>query len=468
MAKMKSILVNGQDCPVIESLNGLPLIVLKGHRGVVVNNENEATGLMSMGTTFLCPIGFIRPSIGDENIRKDLPSESEIAKTREMIRVRGDIGTIKVVRDKTGKKLFRILDGSTKYPIYLEEYPMITHVFVEYVELVDDELSIINEQVVANTHIPMSEKAKAFYTLRGKNLAKGLPNLDERDKQLAILIADSGGKVQFAKRCNRASNAIAELWDALASKAISIESLDWIATLVNPETAEILVDLQKEVLASAIANKLSTSHVQSKVSAALANWEAEEERKKTLATPTPVIEPVEVLPDADGTFEIPKAKGIQRPTGVTKKGTVPSTPNPKTVAPAPEPKAKVTAAQAKHQQQTLKSVKGKGGTKKPAATAAKAFTNAPSATMAIAPDVEEAIVKIDPYQTFLDIETALVKAKLVNSNGSGVPKSSLTQMESMSLKQVDDSLVQIGIIDMMLTQVKSILSAVQMDLKDKQ
>ena len=470
MVKIDSIQVNGQNCPVLRTDRDLPVVTLYRHNGVVANTKSQAETLTYDGMTFWCPVDLIRPSVGEENIRKNPPTESEIDKIRKTLIVRRDIGVIKVVTDTTGQATFRILDGNTRYPLFIKECNP-SHVFVQYCEMMDDELSIIEEQTISNIFSATTHESRAFVALKAVALADKKPK-GEREKSLATLQAEAGGTAMFAKLCARAKNAIPELWVSLGKKEISIESLDWIAKLINMETEAILVALQKEVLASVIANKLSTSQVQSKVTAALGNWEtAEEERKLLLsAPPTPPTPPtpVETLPDEAGTFAIPQGKGIQRPKGV------PSTPNPSvqkpSVAAAPAPKAKVTAAQVKQQQIAAKSIKGKGGTKKPAPTAAKAFTNAPSVTIgAIAPDikVEEAIVKIEPYQTLLDIEAALVKARLVNSNGSGVPKSSLIQMEKMALKDVDDTLVQIDIIDMMLTQLKSILSAVQMDLKDK-
>jgi|GEM_PF-4190105 len=461
---MELIKINEQDCRVLRMDKELPVVTLYRHNGVVANTKVEAETLKYDGMTFWCPVSLVRPSVGEENIRKNPPTESEIDKIKRTLIVRRDVGVIKVVTDTTGQATFRVLDGNHRYPLFIEECNP-SHVFVQYCEMMDDELAIIEEQTISNIFSATTHESRAFAALRSVALANKKP-FGEREKSLAALQAEAGGKVMFAKICARARNAIPELWVALRQKEISIESLDWIARLIDMKTEAIFVDLQKEVLASAITNKLSTSNVQSKVTSALGNFTAEEERKKIPVLPTPA--PVETLPDVDGTYAIPKGKGVQRPIGVK---TVPSTTVPSTPTPfiAPEPKAKMTSAQAKHQMQTLKSFKGKGGTKKPAPTAAKAFSNAPSLTIgAISPDVEDVIVKIDPYQTLLDIEDLLVKAKLVNSNGSGVPKSTLTQMEAMSLKGVEDSLGQIGIIDMMLTQVKSILSAVQMDLKDKQ
>ncbi|WP_055076317.1 hypothetical protein [Pseudanabaena sp. 'Roaring Creek'] len=471
---MESIGVNGVECPILKRVDGLPVITFRGHNGVVASSEEDAANLMFDGTSFWCPVNLIRPSVGDENIRKDAPSETEISKTRNLLRIRKDIGTIKIVVDATGLKPFRILDGNTRYPLFLEECSP-SHVFSEYCEVQEDELAIINEQIIANTHNPTSEKAQAFYSLRGKLLAKDLPDLEEREKQLAILYADAGGKAMFAKRCARAQNAIAPLWESLANKEITISNLDAIATLVNPHNGKILAELQQEVLTSAIAHKLNASQIQAKVAAALINWEAqwEESQKPVVAKPDP--KPVlDVKPDEDGTFAMAKPKGITRPQGVAV-SPVPSTPNP---LPVKEPKAVVTSAQVKQQQQQVKATKGTGGTKKaPAASAAKVITNAPPpivTTRSTAPPKfvppivapVETATPVDVYQILLDVEELWVAKKLVNGNGSGVPTGTFKHMETMSLRDVDNILSQVSVLKALLGQIESISSAIQMDLKD--
>ena len=455
---MKSVLVNGVDCPVLKVVDGLPVITLRGHNGQIASSVEDTDKVMFDGISFWCPVELVRVSVGEENIRVDAPTEEEVERIKALIQARRDIGVIKIVSDQTDQKHFRVLDGNTRYPLFLSECDP-SHVFAEYKELSDNELEAMSEQVVSNVHSLTTKKSSAFQALRGQLLTNDLPTntqegKDEKDRLLAVLYADAGGKGMFLRHCARAKNSIPELWEAFNQKKITIASLDSLARLINVKNGAILVDLQKQELKIAIDQNLPSATVQTRVDTALMNWDVEWQESQK-----PKVEAVEESDDE--TYGIAKPQAASRPQSTANPSTsakkVP--PAPKAVAVAP---AKVTAAQMAQKKQETKSTKGQGGVVK---HAAKVITNAPAVVIAAKEPISD--VRVDVYQPLLDVEEFLVRHNLVSSNGACVPKNTASWMERYTLSEIQDVLAQIAVIRAFLSTVDEIASSVESDIKEK-
>lgn len=458
-----SILINGQDVPVLnlEKTDELPLVNHKSHHGYVASGEECVDELSFDGITFWCPVEFLRISEGDENIRKTPFTEDETDRYTETIKKTGDIGTLIVCADLTGKTKLRILDGNNRFPIFVNECNP-SHVFVKYVE-VTSEYEARQIQDTANEHSETTHRTEAFAALANKRDIDAMPKGDRQahfDYQYARMRCKSKarGKTEFDKLWKRAKYAIPELWIAFEKGQITIESLDAIATLINPETDEILADLQQEILNDAIREGYKTSQVKDKVDTALENWK-----------PEPVDGVEEEL------FTIAPAKGAGRPVSATAPKATKPPANPK-----PAPVEKVTTAEVVKRRQEVKATKGKSGRKPSAPSAAKVMTNAPAsipAAIAANPNVhiagigrepeKKVVVPVGIYQPLLDVEDLLVEKKLVLSNGSGLTEEAWKGLESLDLKGIDDVLAQVQVLRVFLSKIEESASAVQMDLKDK-
>lgn len=442
---MDSIFINGQKCPVLKTEDDLPFVTHKSHHGAVAVWAKDLDKLMFDGLSFWCPVEFLRISVGDENIRKTPLTDDEIDRYASMVAELGDVGTLIVTEDTKGKSKLRILDGNNRFPIFVRECNP-THVFVKYVDTVS-KLEEMKVQSIANTHTQTTHESEAFKALEAKTLTDALPK-DEREAELSFFYAEiakgTRGKTEFTKRWKRAKYAIPAVWQALSESKITVEVIDHLATLINPDTEQILADLQQEILDSAIAQNLKASQVQTKCAAAFANWEQSQQ----------VVEE-----DEEEEFDLAPSSAPSRPTSAIAPKTVPQIPKP--------PAEEVTALDIELQRQATKATKGRGGKAKlgnsggggkgkAVKPSPKVTTNAPATIPdAITTDSNVHVVAItepkpkikdvDPYALLYAFERELVDEDILDSTGTKATPSLATKIKKADKQYLSDLLSQVTV-----------------------